>query len=60
MVHICIYLLSDFVGSVGGSPEKKHKETFAWGLYHINSITTVDKNVQDENQHLSKSRPTGS
>ena len=59
MVHICIYLFSDFVDSVGGSPGK-NTETIAWGLYHINSITTVDKNVQDENQCLSKSRPPGS
>lgn len=58
-MHICIYLFSAFVGSVGGRPGRS-TQTFVLGLHSVNKITTARKNVKAKINKGSKSRPTGS
>lgn len=50
--HLHLFIFH-FCRSCGCSPGKKRTETFA-------CITTVDKNMQAENQHRAKSRAIGS
>lgn len=56
-MHICIHLLSAFVGSVGGRPGRS-TQTFVLGLCSVNSITTERKNVKAKNQQEVRLQPS--